>query len=91
MDDKKRTAIIAFVHSLLPVLVLAGLIHLDADGMALVMLAVNNGLTVFAFFIKTGQQPDKASAERIAELEAEITRLQARLQEGRQFLPPMPL
>ena len=75
MSDKLRTAIIAFVHSLLPVLVLSGLIELNPDGMALVMLAVNNGMTLFALAFKSGQEPDKATAARIAELEQQIVNL----------------
>lgn len=46
MNDKLNAAIIAFVNSLLPFLVLTHIIHWDADTISSFMLVIPNFLTV---------------------------------------------
>lgn len=56
MNDMQRAAIIAFLQSLFPIAVLAGL-EVSADAQAAIMLAITNGMTLFMLFWKKGQQP----------------------------------
>ena len=57
MTDLHRAAIIAFVQSLFPVLILLGLIQLSDQQIAAIMLAVGNSLTLAMLLLKNGQQP----------------------------------
>lgn len=84
MDDKKRAAILSFAQAVFPVLQIFGIVTFTGDEVAAIMFLINQGLTLAALFIKTGQQPDTATSFRIAELEAEIARLK------QASLPPMP-
>lgn len=54
-NDNVRAAIIAFAASILPVLQLIGLFSLTGDEMAIVMLAISNGVTLGALVLKQGQ------------------------------------
>lgn len=57
MNDTQRAAIIAFIQSVFPVLVLTGLVNLTDVAIAAIMLCVSNGLTMFMLLWKNGQQP----------------------------------
>ncbi len=67
MNDKFRAAIVGFLQSMFPVLVLFDLVHVTDVQVAAVMLAVNNGLTMIMFVWKTGQGVDPAGTKAAAE------------------------
>lgn len=56
MNDRGRTAIIAFIQSIIPVLTIFGVINVTDVQIAAVMLAINNGLTMMMYFWKSGQE-----------------------------------
>lgn len=56
MDDIKRAAIIGFLQSIFPVLALAGVHSFTADEVSVIMLLINNGLTLFFLLYKKGQE-----------------------------------
>ena len=55
LNDNVRAAFIAFVQSLLPLLVLLGLVELTDTQISGIMLAVTNGMTLAALLFKQGQ------------------------------------
>lgn len=55
-DDRVRAALIALVSSILPVLQLAGIVHLSAREIAAVMLCVTNVVTLLGLMIKVSPQ-----------------------------------
>lgn len=55
MTDIKRATIIAFIQSIFPVLVIAGVANLTPDAIAAIMLLVSNGLTMAMLLFKKGQ------------------------------------
>lgn len=56
MDDRLRAAIIAFIQSTFPVLVLLGIVQLTEVQVAGIILVLSNALTVFMLVFKKGQQ-----------------------------------
>lgn len=56
-SEQIRAGIISFISSLLPVLILANVVSLDADGLAVVMLCVSNFVTL-AFLLLPNKVPD---------------------------------
>ena len=67
MNDNVRAAIVGFLQSMFPVLVLFDVVQVTEVQVAAVMLAVNNGLTVVMLFWKTGQGVDQAGTRHAAE------------------------
>ena len=63
MTDLHRAAIIAFVQSLFPVLILLGVIQLTDQQIAAIMLAVGNSLTLLMLVWKQGQQAEFTSGD----------------------------
>lgn len=56
-SEQLRAAVIAVINSLLPVLVLTGIVSLDEDAQAGIMLAVTNAVTLF-FLLLPNKAPD---------------------------------
>jgi hypothetical protein len=56
LNDTTRAAIIAFVQSVFPVLLIAGVVELTEEEIGAVMLVVANGLTLLALLFPKGQQ-----------------------------------
>lgn len=56
MNDKFRAALIAFVQSLFPVLILFGVVEFTDTQIASIMLAISNGLTLAMLLWKNGQE-----------------------------------
>jgi hypothetical protein len=67
MNDKTRAAIVGFLQSLFPALVLFDIAHVTDVQVAAVMLVVNNGLTLVMLFWKNGQGVDQAGMRTAAE------------------------
>ncbi len=56
-SEQIRAGVIAFIQSLLPVLVLAGVVSLDDKAQAGIMLAVTNAVTLFFLFLPNKVEP----------------------------------
>lgn len=57
MTNQQRAGIIAFAQSLLPVLILAGIVQLNENQISIVMLCVTNAVTLAALFFPAKSAP----------------------------------
>lgn len=59
-NDGFRTALISFLQSIFPVIVLSGVAAMSDQLIGAIMLLITNGITLLMLFWKSGQQPDPA-------------------------------
>lgn len=65
MTDKQRAGVIGFLQSLFPVLVVLGIAELNADQISILMLCINNGLTLLALFWKPKERSHVTTPHQI--------------------------
>lgn len=73
MNDITRAAIISTINSLFPVLNIIGVLSLTGDEISVLMLFINNFITMLFLVIKFGQQSSGTTSTLTASVTTEST------------------